>query len=41
MKMDRRQLMGWMGVAGGAVLGSPWMRCGRGGCGGADGRGGD
>lgn len=24
MTMDRRQLIGWMGVAGGAVLGSPW-----------------
>ncbi|MGA1982868.1 MAG: alpha-amylase family protein [Acidobacteriaceae bacterium] len=25
MKIDRRRLMGWMGVAGGAALGAPWL----------------
>jgi hypothetical protein len=25
MKINRRRLMGWMGIAGGAALGAPWM----------------
>jgi len=28
MKIDRRRLMGWMGLAGGAALGAPWLSAG-------------
>jgi len=28
MKVNRRRLMGWMGAAGGAALGAPWMGAG-------------